>query len=83
MKKVNNPKLEGILNDVGLPYFIMAVSHLLDVGYRSMTEESVKETRLKIKAKEENPRAFMTNDFMAFIVETAYKISQAARTQKV
>jgi hypothetical protein len=78
MKKANNPKLEGILNEAGLPYFNMAVTHLFDVGYRNMTEESVRETIKELNAKEENPRAFMTNDFMVFIIETAYKISQAA-----
>jgi hypothetical protein len=77
-KKVNNPKLEAILNEVGLPYFLMAVSHLIDVGYRHMDEESVKETIEGIKAREQDPLAIMSNDFMIFLVETAYKISQAA-----
>ena len=78
MKKGNNPKLEGILNEVGMPYFTMAVSHLFDVGYRNMTEESVKETVEELKSKEEKPNAIMTNDFMIYIIEAAYKISQAA-----
>jgi hypothetical protein len=72
-----NSKLDSILNESNLPYFLMAVSHLMDVGYRHMTEENVKETIEEINKKDDTG-AIMTNDFMVFMVETAYKISQAA-----
>jgi hypothetical protein len=76
-ESANCSKLESILKEVDVPYFVMAVSHLLDVGYRHMTEENVKETIEGIK-KQDDTDAIMTNDFMVFLVETSYKISQAA-----
>lgn len=82
-KKVKSPaetKLESILDEANnLSYFMMSVSHLLDVGYRNMTEDIVRETIEAIKAEEENPLAIMTKDFKVYLVETAYKISQAAQ----
>jgi hypothetical protein len=77
--KINpiNSELGKILNDVGIPYFLMSVSHLYDAGYRNMTDESVKETIEGIK-KRDDKGAIMTNDFMIFLVETAYKLSKIA-----
>lgn len=82
MKTNKYSKLESILNEVSLPNFVMAVSHLMDVGYRNMTEENIKEATAEIN-KQDDKNAIMTNDFMIFILELAYKISQAGSSMDV
>lgn len=77
MKKSRNTELEAIVEKVGVPYFMMSVAHLMDVGYRHMTESSVKETVEGIKEMDDKNH-FMTNEFKCFIVETAFEISKAA-----
>ena len=42
--------------------FRMAVSHLMDVGIRNLTEEAVKATCEEIR-NEDDSNSFMTNDF--------------------
>jgi hypothetical protein len=80
MKKDKNPAakpLEAILNREGIPVFTMAVTHLYDVGYRSMTEENVVATVTSIYKKDDS-HAFMTNEFSAKLVEIAFEISKVA-----
>lgn len=71
-------QLESIMNDVGLPYFLMSVSHLMDVGYRHQTEENVKAAIDSIN-KQDDSSSFMSNGFQVMLVETAFKISRAAQ----
>ena len=40
--------IQVIFYKVGEPVFRMAISHLLDVGYRHMTEENIELTKKKI-----------------------------------
>lgn len=78
MKK--NPvaqKLDVIMNRVGMPYFVMATSHLFDVGYKHLTEDNVKYTIESIN-KHDDTDEIMTNGFKIMLVETAYEISKTA-----
>lgn len=77
LEKEKKQELERVLNRVGLHIFYMAVSHLYDVGYRHMTEESVKEAIEEIK-QEDDKSAIMTNDFKIHLVETSFEISRLA-----
>ena len=55
--------------------FRMAISHLYDVGYRHLTEENVNETITDIM-KQDDSHSFMTNEYQAEIVRTAYELSK-------
>lgn len=77
IEKQTKQELDKILNRVGLLVFLMAVSHLYDVGYRHMTEECLQETVEEIK-KEDDTCAFMTNGFKVQLLETAFEICQVA-----
>lgn len=52
------------------PMFRMAISHLMDVGIRSLTEENIKYTCEEIM-KQDDSRSFMTNRFQCEIVKMA------------
>lgn len=73
----NFEALEMIANRIGTPYFVMAVSHVLDVGYRHLTAENVEETKASINEQDDS-NMFMSNSFSCFIVDTAFEIRQAA-----
>lgn len=68
-------KFDEIRNKVGEMMFRMAISHLMDVGIRHLTEEIVEETCDKMM-QEDDSRAFMTNDFKCALVRTAYELAQ-------
>lgn len=55
--------------------FRMAISHLVDVGIRHLTDENVAETCAEIR-KQDDSHSFMTNEFQCAIVETAYKLTK-------
>ena len=59
--------------------FRMAVSHLMDVGIRHLTDENVKYTCEKIMEQDDS-RSFMTNEFQCEIVRTAAKIAKIDHT---
>ncbi len=59
--------------------FRMAISHLMDVGIRHLTEENVEETCKEIMQKDDS-KAFMTNEFMCGLVRTAYELAQISHT---
>lgn len=68
-------RIEAIRNKNGEPMFRMAISHLMDVGIRHLTEESVKETCDEIM-KEDDSKAFMTNEFKCDLIKAAYELAQ-------
>lgn len=70
-------ELHAIVKEVGDAHFIMCVAHLMDVGYRSMTEENVKATIEEI-SKQNDEHHILSNEFKIFVVETAYKIATVA-----
>jgi hypothetical protein len=53
----------------------MAISHLMDVGIRHLTEENVKETCKNIM-KQDDSRSFMTNEFMCELIWLAHELSK-------
>lgn len=55
--------------------FRMAFSHLMDVGARHLTEENVNKTIEEIM-QEDDSHAFMTNEYKAAIVRTAYELTK-------
>jgi hypothetical protein len=55
--------------------FRMAISHLMDVGVRHLTEENIQSTCKGI-AKRDDSKAFMTNDYMRDLVIMAGEIAK-------
>ena len=72
-------KIEQIRNKSGEIMFRMAILHLMDVGIRHLTEENVEETCKEIMKKDDS-KAFMTNDFMSYLVRMAYELAQIPQT---
>lgn len=72
-------KFDAIRNKVGEMMFRMAISHLMDVGIRHLTEEIVEETCNKMM-QEDDSKAFMTNEFKCGLVRTAYELAQISHT---
>ena len=59
--------------------FRMAISHLMDVGIRHLTEENVEETCKEIMQHDDS-KAFMTNEFSCNLVRMAYELAQVPHT---
>lgn len=55
--------------------FRMAISHLMDVGIRHLTDENIAETCAEIM-KEDDTHSFMTNKYQCAIVKTAGKLAK-------
>lgn len=72
-------KIETIRNKCGEIMFRMAISHLMDVGIRHLTEENVEETCKEIMQKDDS-KAFMTNEFSCNLVRMAYELAQIPHT---
>ena len=68
-------EIEAIRNKYGEVMFRMAISHLMDVGIRHLTEENVEKTCKGIMASDDSGR-FMSNEFECEIVQTAYELAQ-------
>ena len=69
---------ERILNqmqDRDFVLFRMAISHLMDVGIRNLTEENVEECCKEID-QEDDSRHFMTNAYKKEIVKTAAELAK-------
>ena len=72
-------KIDSIRNKCGEIMFRMAISHLMDVGIRHLTEENVEETCKEIMQKDDS-KAFMTNEFSCGLVRMAYELAQIPHT---
>lgn len=59
--------------------FRMAISHLMDVGIRHLTEENILRTCSSI-VKRDDSKAFMTNEYMCDLVVMAGDIAQVPHT---
>ena len=68
-------KIDEIRNKVNEVIFRMAILHLMDVGIRHLDEENVKETCEEIM-KEDDSKAFMTNEFKCDLIKAAYELAQ-------
>lgn len=55
--------------------FRMAVSHLMDVGIRHLTDENITETCAEIMKKDDT-HSFMTNKYQCAIVKTAGELAK-------
>lgn len=55
--------------------FRMAISHLMDVGIRHLTEENIAETCAEIM-KEDDSRSFMTNEYKCELIKTAGELAK-------
>ena len=75
----NKQKIESVRNKCGEIMFRMAISHLMDVGIRHLTEENVEETCREIMQKDDS-KAFMTNEFSCNLVRMAYELAQVPHT---
>ena len=67
-------KLDALRNKNEM-LFRMAISHLMDVGIRHLTEENIEQTCAEIM-KEDDSRAFMTNDFQCALVRMAGELAK-------
>ena len=72
-------QIDAIRNKCGEIMFRMAISHLMDVGIRHLTEEMVEETCKEIMQKDDS-KAFMTNGFQCSLVRAAYELAQISHT---
>lgn len=72
-------KIEAIRNKVGEMMFRMGVSHLMDVGIRHLTEETVEDTCKKIMQQDDS-KSLISNKFQCDIVRTAYELAQISHT---
>ena len=59
--------------------FWMAISHLIDVGIRHLTDENVEYTCKEIM-KQDDSKSFMTNKFQCEIVRTAAELAKIEHT---
>lgn len=69
-------EIEAILNKYGEVRFRMALSHLFDVGYRHVDEESVAEAKQQIMAEEHNCMPVMTPEFQCMLLDIALALKQ-------
>lgn len=55
--------------------FRMAISHLMDVGIRHLTEENI-EANCKEIMKEDDSKAFMTNEFKCELIRMSGELAK-------
>ena len=67
-------KIETIRNKDEM-MFRMAISHLMDVGIRHLTEENIKENCEEIM-KQDDSHSFMTNEFQCELIKMAGELAQ-------
>lgn len=72
--KETKKKLDALRNRNEM-MFRMAISHMMDVGFRHLTEENIEATCAEIM-KEDDSRSFMTNQYKCNLVKTAGEIAK-------
>lgn len=75
---MNYNEAEKFLNEIrdrDEMMFRMAISHLIDVGTRHLTDEMVEQTCTEIMT-EDDTHSFMTNGYKCELVRTAAKIAE-------
>ena len=77
----NIKAIRNLENKYGLALFRMALSHLIDVGVRHLTDENVEEAVKQITAEDERIRAnggfpVMTAEFQHSIVRCAAELAK-------
>lgn len=75
-KKHNGNEIDAIRNTHGDPVFRMGLAHLLDVGVRHITVETVAETKAGIMAEVEEGTPIMTKAFKCMLLDIALELTQ-------
>ena len=75
-------KIDKIRDWYGEFVFRGGISHLMDVGSRHLTKESVEETCKEIM-QEDDTKQFMTNEFKCEIIKVAYELAQISQTDLI
>lgn len=75
MKYTETKKQIGAIRNKNEMIFRMAISHLMDVGIRNLTEENVEETCAEIM-KEDDSRSFMNNEYKCELIKTAGELAK-------
>ena len=75
--------IKNVENKYGLILFRMGLTHLVDVGYRNLTDENVEETIKQIKVQGEADKAegkisVMTPEFQCEIVRCAAELAKVS-----
>jgi hypothetical protein len=70
----NKKKIEAI-RDRSEPMFRMAISHLMDVGVRHLTEENIEHTCKEIMQEDDNNH-YMTNEFKCDLIKIAGELAK-------
>lgn len=70
----NKKKIEAI-RDRSEPMFRMAISHLMDVGVRHLTEENIEHTCKEIM-QEDDSNHYMTNEFKCDLIKIAGELAK-------
>lgn len=73
--KESKREIDKIRNRNHEMIFRMAVSHLMDVGIRHLDEENINRTCEEIQ-REDDSRAFMTNDFKCELIKVAGELAK-------
>lgn len=55
--------------------FLMAISHLMDVGFRHLTEENIEHTCKQVMEEDDKYR-FMTNEFQCYLIRLAGELAK-------
>lgn len=72
---VENKKKIEVIRDRSESMFRMAISHLMDVGVRHLTEENIEQTCKEIM-QEDDSKHFMTNEFKCDLIKTAGELAK-------
>lgn len=75
MKYTETKKQLDAIRNKNEVMFRMAISHLMDVGIRHLTEENIAATCSKIM-KEDDSRSFMTNEYKCELIKTAGELAK-------
>lgn len=75
MSYIESKKQIDVIRSKDEMMFRMAISHLMDVGIRHLTEENVRSTCEDIM-KQDDSRSFMTNQYMCDLVMMAGELAQ-------
>lgn len=69
-------EIAAIRDKTGDPAFRMALSHLFDIGFRNITEESIVECKEMIIATEETGTPIMTKEFQCRLLDVALELTR-------
>lgn len=69
-------EIEAVMNKYGEQVFRMALSHLFDVGYSHVHEESVAYAKQNIMAQEQKRTPIMTPEFQCHLLDIALELKQ-------